>query len=70
MQIGVAYVGAGDDAAAAQALRQSAVLSLAASDVGAAAKALSTLKAMGLEGELPAEDLEALENRIATLKPS
>jgi hypothetical protein len=43
---------------------------LAASDFGAAAKALSTLKAMGIEGELPAEDLEALENRIATLKTS
>ena len=70
MQIGVAYVGAGDDAAAAQALRQSAVLSLAASDLGAADKALQTIKAMGLEGQLPAEDLEALEKRIATLKPS
>ena len=70
MQIGVAYVGAGDDAAAARALRQSAVLSLAASDLGAADKALQTLKAMGLEGQLPAEDLEALEKRIATLKPS
>ena len=70
MQIGVAYAGAGDDAAAAQAFRQSAVLSLAANDADAAAKALSTLKAMGIEGELPAEDLEALENRIATLKTS
>jgi len=70
MQIGVAYVGAGDDAAAARALRQSTVLSLAAGDPGAATKALRTLKAMGIEGQLPAEDLEALENRIATLKPS
>jgi tetratricopeptide (TPR) repeat protein len=70
MQIGVAYVGAGDDAAAARALRQSTVLSLAAGDPGAATKAVRTLKAMGIEGQLPAEDLEALENRIATLKPS
>lgn len=70
IQIGVAHVGAGDDAAAAQAMRQAAVLSLAASDAGAAAKALSTLKAMGIESQLPAEDLEALEKRIATLKPS
>ena len=70
LQIGVAYAGAGDDAAAALAFRQSAVLSLAASDTGAAGKALQTLKAMGLEGQLPAEDLEALEKRIATLKPS
>jgi Flp pilus assembly protein TadD len=70
MQIGVAYVGAGDDALAAQALRQSAVLSLAASDAGAAANALRTLKAMGLEGQLPTEDLQALEELIATLKPT
>ena len=27
-------------------------------------------QAMGIEGQLPAEDLQALENRIATLKPS
>jgi hypothetical protein len=51
-------------------LRQSAVLSLAANDVLAAANALRTLKVMGIEGELSAEDLEALENRIATLKPT
>ena len=70
MQIGVAYVGAGDDALAAQALRQSAVLSLAANDAGAAANALRTLKAMGLQGQLPTEDLQALEERIATLKPT
>jgi tetratricopeptide (TPR) repeat protein len=70
LQMGVAYVGAGDDAAAARALRQSTVLSLAAGDPGSATKALRTLKAMGIEGQLPAEDLEALENRIATLKPS
>jgi len=70
MQIGIAHVGAGDDAAAAQALRQSAVLSLAANDSATAAKALRTLKAMGIESQLPAEDLQALENRIATLKPS
>ena len=70
MQIGVAYAGAGDDAAAAQAFRQSAVLSLAASDTGAAANALRTLKAMGLEAQLPTDDLQALEKRIATLNPS
>jgi hypothetical protein len=46
------------------------VLSLAANDALAAANALRTLKAMGIEGQLPAEDLQALENRIATLKPS
>jgi hypothetical protein len=70
LQMGVAYVGAGDDAAAARALRQSAVLSLAAGDPGAATKALRTLKAMGIEGQFPAEDLEALENHVAKLKPS
>ena len=70
LQMGVAYVGAGDDAAAARALHQSAVLSLAVGDPGAATKALRTLKAMGIEGQLPAEDLEALENRVAKLKPS
>lgn len=70
MQIGIAYVGAGDDAAAARALRQAVVLSLAAGDSGAAAKALRTLKSMGLESQLPFEDLEALEKRLATVKPS
>ena len=70
MQIGMAYVGAGDDAAAGQALRQSAVLSLAASDAIGAAKAVRTLKVMGLQGQLPAEELEAIEIRIAAQKPS
>jgi hypothetical protein len=69
VQIGVAYAGAGDDAAAARALRQAAVLSLAAADRVGAAKALRTLQAMGLESQLSAEELDALESRIAVRKP-
>jgi hypothetical protein len=70
LQIGLAYAGAGDGALAAQALRKAAVLNLAQNDANAAAQALRTLRAMGLEGQLSAPDLEALDNRVATLNPS
>ena len=70
LQIGVAYAGNGDDDAAAQALRQSAVLSLAAGDHHAASKAMQTLKSMGLESQLTPDECDALEKRIATLAPT
>ena len=70
LQIGVAYAGIGDDEAAAQALRQGVVLSLADGDYRGASKAMRTLKSMGLESQLTSEDLEALDKRIATLAPT
>jgi tetratricopeptide (TPR) repeat protein len=70
LQMGVAYAGIGDDEAAAQALRQGVVLSLADNDYQTASKAMRTLKSMGLEGQLSSEDLGALEKRIATLAPT
>ena len=70
LQIGVAYAGIGDDEAAAQALRQGVLLSLADGDYRTASKAMRTLKSMGLESQLTAEDLEALDKRIAILAPT
>ena len=70
LQMGVAYAGIGDDEAAAQALRQGVVLSLADGDHRGASKAIRTLKSMGLESQLTSEDLEALDKRIATLAPT
>ena len=70
LQIGVAYAVIGDDSAAAQALRQGIVLSLANNDYRTASKAMRTLKSMGLEDQLSAEDLEAIVKRIATLTPT
>jgi tetratricopeptide (TPR) repeat protein len=70
LQMGVAYAGLGDDDAAAGALRKGIVLSLADNDYRSASKTMRTLKSMGLENQLPSEDLEALEKRIATLAPT
>ena len=70
LQLGMAYAGTGDEEAAARALRQSAVLGLAERDHRAAARAVQTLRSMGLERQLDAQDLEALEQRIATQAPT
>ena len=70
LQMGVAYAGLGDDATAAGALRQGMVLSLAENDYRTAVKTLRTLKSLGLESQLTADELDALEKRIATLAPT
>lgn len=70
LQMGVAYAGMGDEEAAAQALRQSVVLSVADGDHRAASRTMQTLKSIGLESQLAADDLDALEKRIATLAPT
>jgi len=68
MQIGIAYVGIGDDAEAAKALRRALVWSLASDDYRSASKAIGLIKSMNLESLLSAEDLIAMENRVREIQ--
>ncbi len=70
LQLGLAHAGNGDDEAAAQTLRQAAVLSVAEGDQRGAVRAMQTLRSMGLESQFTSDEIGALEKRIAAMAPA
>lgn len=70
LQLGLAYVGMGDEAEAAKMVRKSMIISIAANDAVAARRSLNVFKAMNLTSRISEAELNALEERIKQLAPT
>jgi thioredoxin-like negative regulator of GroEL len=69
LQLGLAYAGMGEEAEAAQTVRKSMIISIAANDAAAARRALNLFRAMNLNTRISEEELKAIEERIEKIAP-
>lgn len=57
----------GDEGEAALTIRQSMIAAIANNERASAEKSLTALQSLGLENQLPTEDLRAIKDRIQRL---
>ena len=66
-QLGIAYVGVSEDLLAFQAFKKSIIQSIINQDKKNAARALGLVKSMNLVDQISSEELQAIEDKIASI---
>ena len=67
LQLGMTQAFDGDEGEAALTIRQSMISAIANNERASAEKSLTALQSLGLENQLPTEDLRAIKDRIQRL---